>query len=205
MGTVEFYIAGTTDLKDTWADRAQTILNTNPIRLDAAGRAVIWGDGLYRQVVKDSLGNVIWDRLTEIAQTVEETRFGIVFNFHSTSTSGISGPITADAFVPVACTVVKGVVQSDELGGWEIAVRVTPLTESPNVEVDSAPSAANQIGDLYNPGTQGSRRVARVYENLIDWWFWTSVDIPAESWIRCEYTGASGGRRRTLTLVCDTV
>lgn len=63
-GTVTFYIPGTTTPKDTWQNSAQTILNPNPVTLDSAGRAIIYGSGSYRQVVKDSLGNLVWDQET---------------------------------------------------------------------------------------------------------------------------------------------
>lgn len=63
-GTVDTYIPGTTTRKTTWQDGAETILNTNPIILDAAGRAIIYGQGTYREVVKDSSGNLIWDAVT---------------------------------------------------------------------------------------------------------------------------------------------
>ncbi len=62
LGTVGMYIPGSMTPKDTWQDPDQSALNINPILLDAAGRAIIWGAGDYRQIVKDSLGNVIWDR-----------------------------------------------------------------------------------------------------------------------------------------------
>lgn len=64
-GTVTFYEPGTLVLKDTWQDSGQTILNTNPIILDSRGQAIIYGNGIYRQRVKDSLGNLIWDELTD--------------------------------------------------------------------------------------------------------------------------------------------
>lgn len=64
-GSVFFYIPGTTTLKTTWQDAAKTILNTNPIILDAAGRAIIYGSGSYRQLVKDELGNTVWDQITQ--------------------------------------------------------------------------------------------------------------------------------------------
>lgn len=64
LGTITFYVPNTSTLKNTWQDAAQTILNTNPIMLDAAGRAIIYGVGEYRTVLKDSLGNTIWDQLT---------------------------------------------------------------------------------------------------------------------------------------------
>ncbi|HJP68644.1 MAG TPA: hypothetical protein VJ846_07060 [Sphingomicrobium sp.] len=63
-GTVTFYIPGTTTPKDTWQNSGQSILNANPVTLDSAGRAIIYGSGAYRQVVKDSLGNLIWDQET---------------------------------------------------------------------------------------------------------------------------------------------
>lgn len=66
-GTVDFYIPGTSTRKATWQDIDATILNTNPVVLDAAGRALIWGDGSYRQVVKNRNGNTIWDRVTSSA------------------------------------------------------------------------------------------------------------------------------------------
>src|SRR5690606_3557189 len=48
-------------LKKTWIDIDKTVENTNPILLDAAGEADIYLDGLYRIVVKDRLGFVVYD------------------------------------------------------------------------------------------------------------------------------------------------
>ena len=64
-GTVDFYIPDTTTLKNTWQDSRQVTLNTNPVVLNASGRAVIFGEGSYRQVLKDSLGTTIWDKVVE--------------------------------------------------------------------------------------------------------------------------------------------
>lgn len=63
-GKVDYYIPGTTTRKTTWQDAGKTIPNTNPVTLDGAGRATMLGDGSYRQVVKDRLGNLIWDAVT---------------------------------------------------------------------------------------------------------------------------------------------
>lgn len=62
-GTIDFYVPNTTTRKTTWQDQALTIQNTNPIVLDAGGRAIIWGSGSYRQVLKDNNGNLIWDQI----------------------------------------------------------------------------------------------------------------------------------------------
>lgn len=64
FGKVYFYIPATLTPKNTWQDIGQVTLNTNPITLDLSGEAVIFGTGAYRQIVKDSLGNTIWDQLT---------------------------------------------------------------------------------------------------------------------------------------------
>lgn len=73
-GKVYFYTPNTTSPKTTYQDINQTIPNTNPVTLDAAGRALLWGIGSYRQQVFDKFNNLIWDVTT------------------STSGSGSSGP-----------------------------------------------------------------------------------------------------------------
>lgn len=68
-GSVDYYVPNTFTRKNTWQDSGKTILNPNPIPLDAAGRpdsngAGTFGDGTYRQIVKDADGNTIWDAIT---------------------------------------------------------------------------------------------------------------------------------------------
>jgi hypothetical protein len=66
-GFVYNYIPATTTLKTTWSDSAGTTPNANPVVLDSAGRAAIFGDGIYRQIVTDSLANQIYDANTSVA------------------------------------------------------------------------------------------------------------------------------------------
>jgi hypothetical protein len=61
-GTLATLIPGTLTGKTTWSDIAGGVPNANPIVLDSAGRAVLFGDGEYRLVLKDALGNLIWDQ-----------------------------------------------------------------------------------------------------------------------------------------------
>lgn len=68
-GSVGMYIPGTLTPSSTWQDRDQTMLNTDPIGLDANGCATIWGIGTYRQIVYDRLGNEVWDKITSVAPT----------------------------------------------------------------------------------------------------------------------------------------
>lgn len=64
-GTACFYIPNTLTPKLTWQDSAQTIPNTSPcVSLNAAGRAIIYGSGTYRQRILDVYGNLQWDQLT---------------------------------------------------------------------------------------------------------------------------------------------
>jgi hypothetical protein len=65
-GFVYHYIPSTTTPKTTWVDAAATTANTNPVILDSAGRATIFGNGQYRQILVDALGNTIWDQETGI-------------------------------------------------------------------------------------------------------------------------------------------
>lgn len=81
-GSVGFFIPGTDTPKDTWLDGSQSVLNANPVILDAAGRARIWGSGDYRQILMDSLGNIIWDRET----------FGSNIGPTGPTGTGITGP-----------------------------------------------------------------------------------------------------------------
>lgn len=57
-GTVETYLAGSSTPTDTWPDATGLAPNTNPVLLDAAGKASIWLDGetAYKFIVRDSNG-----------------------------------------------------------------------------------------------------------------------------------------------------
>lgn len=73
-GTVDYYIPSTTTRKTTWSSSTESVgtQNPNPVLLSAGGFpqngagavAGTYGDGLYRQVVKDQDGNTIWDLVT---------------------------------------------------------------------------------------------------------------------------------------------
>lgn len=63
-GSVYFYVPNTSTPKATYQDPGQTVLNPNPVPLDANGQAIIWGSGTYRQVVYDVNNNLIWDQIT---------------------------------------------------------------------------------------------------------------------------------------------
>lgn len=69
LGTVEHYVPFSMTPKTTWADVQQVAANPNPITLDAAGEAGIWGDGLYRQILKRANGSTVWDLVVGFIST----------------------------------------------------------------------------------------------------------------------------------------
>lgn len=66
-GTVASYVVNTATPKNTYSNQAGSSLNTNPVVLDADGRCIMWGSGLYRQILKDQFGNEIWDQTVSCA------------------------------------------------------------------------------------------------------------------------------------------
>jgi hypothetical protein len=63
-GSVWYYVPSTVTPKKTWQDPYESIANANPVVLNGSGSALIWGSGIYREVVKDVDGNLIWDQLS---------------------------------------------------------------------------------------------------------------------------------------------
>ena len=66
-GKVFYYQPGGTTPKTTYQDINLTTPNSNPVILDGSGMALVWGTGIYRQVVQDRLNNQIWDTTTSVA------------------------------------------------------------------------------------------------------------------------------------------
>lgn len=96
--SVYFYQPGTTTPKSTWQDPAQTIPNPNPVVTDGAGNAVIYGQGVYRQVLKDAAGSTIWDQLTAdptYGTTFPTASFGAVCDGVTDDTGAIQAAIAA--------------------------------------------------------------------------------------------------------------
>lgn len=119
-GTVDFYIPSTTTRKDTWQNVGGTILNTNPVELDSAGRAVIWGTGSYRQVVKDADGNTIWDKITTSYDTSVE--FGSFTQMFHGDGSTVAFTLSENLGTEASGIIVglKTPASVASLGGFEI-------------------------------------------------------------------------------------
>jgi hypothetical protein len=61
-GTVTVYLAGTVTPTNTWQDADLSVLNTNPIELDARGECLLWLDQAltYKFVLKNAAGVEQW-------------------------------------------------------------------------------------------------------------------------------------------------
>lgn len=151
-GTVTFYsnFPACTVLKNTWSNSAQTVLNTNPVVLDAAGRATIFGSGTYCQVLKDSNGNTIWTKETGDASSTSNLGWGSTSggtaNAQTVTVSGFAntngqtfyfvagytntGPLTLSVNGGSLLSVVKDTPSGSQLlvGGEVVAGNVVGVT-----------------------------------------------------------------------------
>jgi hypothetical protein len=117
--SVAYYTPGTTDFKPTYQDAAATILNTNPVILDASGEAVVYGTGAYRQVVTDAAGNLIWDQETsEPGSQIDSITVGgdlSVSGTSSLSTVNVSGDLNTSNITASGGVTVSGDLTVDGL------------------------------------------------------------------------------------------
>ncbi len=82
-GSVTTYIPGTFTPITTYIDADGSIANDNPATLDALGSVSIWADGLVRLIVKDALGNLIYDQVGGSIVPMATTPFKVYPRPHS--------------------------------------------------------------------------------------------------------------------------
>lgn len=127
-GFVYMYVPFTTSPSNTWVDPAQTTLNTNPIVLDAAGRAIIFGAGQYRQVVLDSNGNLVWDQMTGLGDMAAQMANNVAITGGDLSNVNITNAvITASAISVFPSGTALVFCQASPPTGW---VQDTSVTDA---------------------------------------------------------------------------
>ena len=129
-GSVYFYVPTTSTLKTTWQNPTQTILNTNPVILDASGEAVIYGDGSYRQVVYDALGNLIWDQLTSSAGAAAASSDSIGLGFTNFVVPPLVAPVLPNG---LSVTLPAG---NAVLNNQEVPIPETAVSAADNSIID---------------------------------------------------------------------
>lgn len=164
-GTVGMYLPATLTTKNTWQDSGQTILNTNPVVLDSRGQALIYGVGPYRQIVRDSLGNLIWDQLTNQTATIQYVaNYAALYAIPSASATSIqivwveTATDTGSVFVWDASnsTADNGyniIKPSDESGNgrWVVPGILFPGSPKSGISFSTGHLCVGATPDLYAP------------------------------------------------------
>ena len=150
-GRVYFYIPGTTTPKNTWKDPGQTLLNTNPVILDANGRAIIYGSGAYTELLQDANGNTIWNQLTSDTSSSSNLGWGATGGGTSntqTVTVNAFSYVDGQTFYYVASTSNTGSMTLSVNGGTPLAV-VKTTTSGTSFLSGGEVVAGNVIGVTY--------------------------------------------------------
>jgi len=159
-GQVFFYVPGTTQAKFTYQDPGQTVPNTNPVILDAAGRATIWGTGLYREVLYDGNGVLIWDQLTYGgAKNGLNGGFGPAVSVASASTTDIGATAIGHNASITGSTTIVNLGSSADTATPIYLLRFTGslvLTNSTSLALPTGANITTAAGDVATAEYLGS-------------------------------------------------
>jgi hypothetical protein len=160
-GFVHMYEVGTLVEKDTWQNSAQTVLNLNPIELNSRGQAVIYGVGSYRQILKDSAGNTIWDKNIE---NFQESVFGPQVTVAVGTTVNLGAATSNNVLISGAGTV-------NSLGTGASAANPVYL-----IHFDAIQTYTYNVTSMYIPGganlvtTAGASALVEVTDAAAGYW-----------------------------------
>lgn len=136
-GKVYNYIPATTTFKTTWQDSAEGTANANPVVLDAAGRALIYGEGNYRQIVRKSNGDLVWDAVTSST--------GSGGGSSSTGDGDLVG--TVKPWAGISAPNQYAFSYGQELSRTTYSVLMTAITQTANVICTSASNTLTGLSD----------------------------------------------------------
>jgi hypothetical protein len=173
-GTLDTWIVGTTTPKQTWTNPALTVLNTNPVVLDSAGRCLLYGDGAYRIRLKDALGNVIYDQPTDSLVSLAMVPVVSAATLAAARTAlGVDTAIAAEATIRAAAdtaetaraTTAEGtlttnlaaeVTRATTAEGVNATVIAAETTRAMAAEAALATAASSNFAQVYTTATQTS-------------------------------------------------
>ena len=205
-GSVYYYIPATNTLKNTWSDPYCTNLNTNPVILDSAGSAVVNGVGQYRQVVKDSLGNTIWDTLTNSVEGIGTLWCGVSSggaNLYQvtapTSATTISAPMRL-AFVPSFSNTAAAQIKITNASGVALTtVNIYRQSGSGAVPTVGGEMSIGSIAELMFDGTQ-FQIINILSEPFSDSSVLLYNQADSTKQLKLNLSGLTSGATRTLTV-----
>lgn len=140
-GKVYFYEAGTTTPKTTYTDQGGGTPNANPVILDSAGRASIWGSGNYKEVVKTSADVTISTRDTVVLSTVPDD--GTITNpkLADMAANTIKGRAASATGVPGDISLTASTFLAREATGNIVASPLSSVRQLPKVSGQWYPPA----------------------------------------------------------------
>jgi hypothetical protein len=169
LGSVYMYVPSTTTFKDTWTDSGETTLNAKPTPLDAAGRAVLYGNGVYRQVVKDVNGVTIWDQLVAVYSDAP-VLWGIATGTaNNISVALQNGDLQIDSGNPIGGQLVNFIAAHTNTGATQVTVTWSgggtngPREIVKDTYIGPAPMVGGEI-------VQGNM-ISMIYDNASGEWF----------------------------------
>jgi microcystin-dependent protein len=139
--------------KNTWFSSTESSgnLNTNPVILDSAGRATIFGSGTYCQVLQDSNGNTIWTKQTGDTTSTSTLGWGAngggTSNAQTVTVSGFSAT-NGQTFYYVAGATNTGALTLSVNATTPIAV-VKPTTAGTSQLTGGEVVSGNVVGVTY--------------------------------------------------------
>lgn len=166
-GLVYTYAAGTTASKSVYMDAALTTASTNPIVLDAYGRALRFANGKYKFVIKTSGGTLLW--------TLDNLEYSSVTTFASTTVNPFGASLAVTNFRTAALTAT--LAADLNANGYAIKNIATPTSAydvSTKGYTDS--SVASVASDLASVTTTVGVLVARPVS------FDSSPDVGSSTW-----------------------
>lgn len=162
-GLVYMYVPSTLIFKNTWQDSSQSSLNANPIVLDSRGQAVIYGAGSYRQIVKDNLGNLIWDE--------ETVGFGLGGNPVTTLTHSNSPYTMTSSDSALFCDVSGGAITINLLSAPAYAGYLTiKIKGAATNAVTIIPNGTDTIDGFSSYTLSLNNQAITLLSNLVSFW-----------------------------------
>ena len=155
-GLLYAYAAGTSTPQDTFSDVGLTTPNTNPVVLDAAGRATIYltPSTAYKFVLKTSTGTTLWtqDNVTVAAVAAGVTQLVAGTGISQSHTGATSGTGVVTVSVDGAAIPTAGICNGRPR--LESGVPVSVTDQSAKTTAYFTPYNGNQIG-LYDGTSWG--------------------------------------------------
>lgn len=190
-----FFLSGTSEPLDTFADQALSQPNTNPVIADGAGIfPAIFLDpaSAYKAVLTDKDGATQWAADPVSIFNPDETTSSTVVVAECTVDGNGQVPqvgICGDAYLPVGCTLSAAVAQSNVAGDVQVDVWVAPFV------TNTPPTAQNSI--TASDPVELSSSVSSIDTALTGW----TKALAANSAIRFNIVSIDTITRFTITLV----